>query len=249
MQIIGHRGARFEAPENTVAGFRYARSLGLNIVEFDVRMTADGVIVVIHDDSVNRTTNGSGMVADFTLAELQMLDARSIHTAWPEPVSIPTLDETLDAVSDFSTILLEIKTDTPDRLDQIVPKSLARVVAHDLNAQVIVLSFDTYALEISRRVMPGLRRSLIGNWDDSSFLDQAIELGCCQLEAKHNTADRALVDRARGLGFSIGAWQTNTEDDLESVLTLKPIMLSSDNPTLIARLLADRGLHPPLSVG
>jgi glycerophosphoryl diester phosphodiesterase len=242
MQIIGHRGARLEAPENTVAGFRHARSLGLNVVEFDVRMTADGNLVVIHDDSVDRTTNGSGRVADLTLAEIQALDARSIHQDWPEPVRVPSLAETLAAVRDFPTIMLEIKPDTPARLDEIVPRAVRQVTAHRLNAQVIILSFDPSALDLARTVAPGLRRSLTGAWNARSFLDQAIALGCCQIEARHNDADRELVNEARARGFTIGAWQTNTLEDLKSVLTLEPDVISSDNPSLIARLLAERGL-------
>lgn len=71
MDLIGHRGARFEAPENILSGFRYAIALGLTAVEFDVRMTFDDHLVVIHDATVDRTTNGTGEVASLTLAEIQ----------------------------------------------------------------------------------------------------------------------------------------------------------------------------------
>jgi glycerophosphoryl diester phosphodiesterase len=79
MILIGHRGGRFEAPENTLPGFRYALDLGLEAVEFDLRLTRDGQVVVIHDSTVDRTTNGTGAVADLTLAEIQALDARARH--------------------------------------------------------------------------------------------------------------------------------------------------------------------------
>src|SRR5687768_9710541 len=84
MILLGHRGARFEAPENTLPGFRYAIDLGLEAVEFDLRLTRDGEVVVIHDETVDRTTNGTGAVADLTLGEVQRLDARSIFPDWPE---------------------------------------------------------------------------------------------------------------------------------------------------------------------
>ncbi|MGB3329490.1 MAG: glycerophosphodiester phosphodiesterase family protein, partial [Thermomicrobiales bacterium] len=82
--LVGHRGAAFEAPENTLAGFRHAVDLGLRCVEFDIRLTADDQLAVIHDATVDRTTNGRGRVADHTMADLARLDARAIHDQWPE---------------------------------------------------------------------------------------------------------------------------------------------------------------------
>ena len=98
MQLIGHRGARFEAPENTLAGFRHAIELGLSAVEFDVRVTRDNELVVIHDATVDRTTDGTGEVSSFSLAELRELDARAEFSDWPEVCQIPTLSEVLDVV-------------------------------------------------------------------------------------------------------------------------------------------------------
>ena len=104
MQLIGHRGARFEAPENTIPGFRYAIDLGLTAVEFDIRMTGDGHLVVIHDATVDRTTNGEGEVSSFTLDRIQALDARSTFPEWPEPCVVPTFSQVLDAVEVLSLI-------------------------------------------------------------------------------------------------------------------------------------------------
>lgn len=241
--VTGHRGARGEAPENTVVGFQYALGLGLTIIELDVRMAADGELVVIHDSTVDRTTNGSGNVADLTVAELQALDARSVHTEWPTPAIIPTFDEALEATRALDILLVEIKTDTPERLNQIVPKTIEAIRRHGMESTCMIISFDTYALELAQRDAPEIRRSLIGNWNEEHFLESALRLGVVQIDCHHPDADRALVQRARETGgFKVGGWQTNTEDDLDSCLTLNPDYISSDNPTFIIGKLKERGI-------
>ncbi len=240
MLIVGHRGARHEAPENTLPGFRHALGLGLKLVEFDVRMSADGHLVIIHDDSVDRTTTGTGKVAEMTLAELQALDARAAFPDWPEPCVIPTFAEALEVCRGFPIILVEIKKDTPERLNVIVPKTIEEIRRQGLESQARIISFDTHALEIAQHDAPEIKRHLIGDWNAEHFLEDAIRLEVVQIEAHHPTADRALVRRAREAGFSIGAWQTNSEEDLRSVLEMEPDVFSSDCPTYIRTLIGDR---------
>ena len=241
-QIVGHRGARFEAPENTLPGFQHAIDLGLPIYELDVHLSADNEVVVIHDYTVDRTTNGTGTVAEMTVAELQALDARSIFPDWPEPCFIPTLRQALELAGTSILTLIEIKRTTLERSDIIVPKVIAEIRRLGLTDHARIIGFDPYALSIAQREAPEIKRHLIGDWNDEHFLKEAHELEVVQIEAHHPTADRALVARAREEGFSIGAWQTNTIEDLESVLELDPDVLSSDNPTFIRQQLADRGL-------
>ena len=236
MIIIGHRGARFEAPENTVPGFRYAIDLGLSAVEFDIRMTSDDQLVVIHDATVDRTTNGEGPVSSFTLAEIQALDARSIFPDWPEPCRIPTFGEVLDVVEVLPELMIEIKGDTPERLDQIVPKAIAEILRRDIADRVVLTSFDPYALELIQRHAPQIRTGYIGDWNTQEFLDGAVRLGCWQVDAKHSTADSGLISKARSLGLRIVGWPTNSQEDLDSVLNMKPDLFCTDNPTLLRDL-------------
>ena len=102
MYVVGHRGAAGVQPENTLPGFEYALSLGCEYVETDVHLSKDGHSVIIHDDTVNRTTNGQGRVADLTLAELRSLDAGQGR-------QIPLLQEVLDVVRDIAILLCELK--------------------------------------------------------------------------------------------------------------------------------------------
>lgn len=234
--LIGHRGARYEAPENTVPGFRYAISLGLSAIEFDVRMTADGHLVVIHDETVDRTTNGTGRVADLTLDQLQALDARSIFPEWPEPCVVPTLTNVLGVVGGLPELFIEIKSDEPDRLEQIVPATIKEIRRHDLVSQVTLTSFDPVALAIVQCEAPDFRRGYIGKWDSTQFLDQAVKLGCQQIDVHHPTGDHGLVVKARSLGMRVVCWPTNSREDLESVLAFNPDLFCTDKPTLLGEL-------------
>ncbi len=236
MQLIGHRGARYEAPENTIPGFYYAVDLGLSSVEFDIHLTADNHLVVIHDNTVDRTTNGSGEIHTFTLDEIQQLDARSIFPDWPEPCQVPTFAEVLDVVESLPDLMIEIKHDAPDRLDVVVPMVLAEIARRGIDDQVTITSFQPYPLEIVQREAPHLRRGYIGAWDSREYLDTAIRLGCRQADANHTTADRELIAEAKAQGFRIVGWPTNSQEELESVLTLNPDLICTDRPTLLADL-------------
>lgn len=241
MQLIGHRGARFEAPENTLAGFRHAIGLGLTAVEFDVRMTRDGELVVIHDATVDLTTNGTGDVSSFTLAELQALDARAEFPDWPEPCRIPTLAEVLDVVDGLLSLLIEIKRDDdPAWLEAVAAGIVAEVRNRSLEDRAAITSFDPVALEILQRIAPGLRIGLIGDWDTRSFIDDALRLGAFQGDARHATTSPEIIAAAQDAGLRMIGWPCNSAEDLEKLTAWGVDAATSDRPTLILSLLAAR---------
>ena len=119
MRLIGHRGARGEAPENTLSGFRHLRALGVRAVEFDIHLSADGELMVIHDAELSRTTSGHGLVREHSAAELAALNAchQPAHKGfapWPKSEGVPTLAQVLTELSDFSHIELELKVQHED---------------------------------------------------------------------------------------------------------------------------------------
>lgn len=247
MLLVGHRGARFEAPENTVPGFRYAVELGLPAVELDVRMTADDQLVVMHDETIDRTTDGRGKVSELSLRQIQRFDARAIFPEWPEPCRVPTLGEVLEVVDALPNLIVEIKSDSVERLERIVPATLSEVRRRNLADRVTITSFDPVALAISQREAPSIRRGYIGNWDSEQFLDRAVELGCGQADLRHSTGSPELVARAKGLGMRLICWPTNSREDLESVLRFEPDFLCTDQPTLLRALLAELAeMVPPI---
>jgi glycerophosphoryl diester phosphodiesterase len=235
-EIMGHRGARFEAPENTIPGFRYALGLGLASVEFDVRLTADGAMVVIHDETVDRTTNGQGRVADLTLAEIQALDARSTFPDWPEDCTVPTLQAVLDVVGGLPTMEIEIKRDTPERLERLTSMLVDEIRRRGIGQQVRITSFEPQALAFAQRFAPEIRRCLIGDWDDQSFLETAVQLGCSRAGVHHPKANHDVIRAARESGLEVVCWPTNSRDALESALSFHPDVICTDHPTHIREL-------------
>ena len=169
--VIGHRGAAGLAPENTLASFAHAVGLGVDAVELDVHLSADGHLVVIHDERIDRTTNGNGKVADAPLAALRMLDAGAGER-------VPTLDEVLEAVPRHIAINIELKgpgTAAP----------VARAVAA-YKRPLLVSAFDHSELARFHSLRPSIPCApLLGRWRHA-VLDTARTLGAWSI----NLADR-----------------------------------------------------------
>jgi len=241
VQIVGHRGARDEAPENTVEGFAYARGIGLAAVEFDVRLSADRELVVIHDNTVDRTTSASGPVSNFTATQLASLDARRTCPTWPEQVGVPTLDQVLDVLSDIPTMQIEFKSDTPERLEEIAVGVLQRVRVRSLGAQAILTSFDPVALEIIQRLAPEQARAYINRYEEPDALETALRLGCSQVNVFQMTAGSAMPDvvqHAREAGLRVGGGPCNSREQLDRVLEMGVDASTSDVPSKILELLS-----------
>ena len=238
MDLFGHRGAQDEAPESSVSGFRYAVELRLRAVEFDVQRTADRQLVVIHDATLDRTTNGRGPVADLTLAEVRRLDARAQFTDWPEPCGIPTLDEVLAVVDRLDHLLVEIKRDDPEQLDWIVPVVIETIHARGLVSKVMISSFDPYALEVAARTDPDIRRVINGAWRAPETLARAIAAGIWGTDFDFRQVGQEFVDWAREHGLWVIGWPCNSAEDLARHQAFGADAVGSDCPTLIQNLLA-----------
>jgi glycerophosphoryl diester phosphodiesterase len=239
-QIVGHRGARNEAPENTIAGFLHARRLGLAAVELDVHLSSDGRLVVIHDGTVDRTTDGAGPVGDFTAAELAALDARAAFPDWPERVGVPTLDEVLDALGDMPSIQIEIKKDTDARMERLAEAVLRVIHERQLESRVVLSSFEVHAVEAIGQLAPSQARAYIGAYDTPAYLDTALRLGCTQVDIALKTSSRQTVAAAHREGLRVVGFQCNSPDALEQCLDWGVDAATSDEPTTMHELLARR---------
>jgi glycerophosphoryl diester phosphodiesterase len=206
---VAHRGYSAVAPENTLPALTAAVLAGASHVEFDVRTTADGVPVVIHDRTVDRTTNGSGHVWDLSLLEVLSLDAGSWFSPAYAGVRVPTLAETLDLLAaPGPDLLLEIKP--PATLDQI--KTIVELVAErDLLARTIVQSFDGEVVRRVREVAPDVRRGLLRLRFEADTVPLARELGvvCCNPSVADVLGDPATVAELTGSGIGVMPWTAN----------------------------------------
>jgi len=158
--IIAHRGASVEAPENTLAAFRLAVDLGAHAIELDAKLSADGEIVVMHDDTVDRTTNGHGRVKDIRLNDLKKLDAGVNHDGNFHGEQIPTLAEVFDAVDGQTMINVELTNysspfdDLPLRVVELIPQ-------YHIEERILFSSFNPIALYRAGRAFPEISRALL----------------------------------------------------------------------------------------
>jgi glycerophosphoryl diester phosphodiesterase len=223
--ILGHRGASGEAPENTLRAFALAAEQGADGVELDVQPSADGALVIMHDDTVDRTTNGRGRVADLTYAALAALDAGA-----GEPV--PTLEEALTLARGRLFVDIEIKD------PGVEPAVAALVDRLGMADEVAISSFYPASLAAMRATAPHLRRWLLsGEWSPV-VLQVALDLGAVGVAPHHRHIDAALVEAARARGLAVVAWTVNAPADIERLLALGLDALITDYP---ARALAARG--------
>jgi len=159
--VIAHRGFSGRAPENTLIAVREAIAIGAHMAEIDVTLSADDHIVVIHDETLDRTTNGRGLVSEFTLAELKKLDAGSWFSPQFAGEPIPTLDEILSETHERILLNVEIKAEAVDR--GVTAKVAAAIRARGMVDETVVSSFSPTALEQMREIAPEIRTAVLYN--------------------------------------------------------------------------------------
>lgn len=150
VNVVAHRGFSGIAPENTLSAFQKAIEIGADMIEFDVTLSKDGEIIVIHDKTVNRTTNGKGKVSDLTLEELKKLDAGSWFNKNFKGESVPTLEEVLKLTKDKILLNIEIKKYSVKRFNKkggIEEKIVQLLEKYEMCDQVLISSFNKLAIE------------------------------------------------------------------------------------------------------
>jgi glycerophosphoryl diester phosphodiesterase len=235
--VIAHRGASSYAPENTFAAFDLAIRMGVHHIELDVEATSDGHIVVIHDDTVDRTTDGSGPVTNHTLAALQALDAGSWFGARFAGERIPVFDEVLDRYKGRVHIHTEIKGRAP----YLSQRTADLVRQHDMVDQVTITSFQRARLEEIRAYAPQLATGWLLPEVKDAAIAQAKDIGLRQICPRANTLTTELVNRLQGEGFVVRAWGVATEALMRQVVQAGADGMTVDFPDkLIAYLQRDR---------
>lgn len=205
--IEAHRGNSAEAPENTIAAFQSALIPGVACIELDVHPASDGTLVVIHDETVDRTTNGSGRVREMAVDALRGLDAGSKHSTAYAGEGIPRLIDVLELVRDQSVLLnIEIKS-SPAGVD--VPLAVVDLLRRfGKQEDYIVSSFDLHALLCVRRIAPEITLAIIGN--ASRILTLALRHQFPWMHAKHTTITGDLILQAQESSIRVNVW---TVDD------------------------------------
>ncbi len=216
--IYAHRGASVEFPENTMAAFRRALELGVEGIELDVHVSSDGVPVVIHDDSVDRTTNGSGKVSELTVEQLQRLDAGNGET-------IPTLGEVLDLVGDRLHVDIEIKAN--DAADAV----LRELDGRDTRWLISSFRWDVLKYVRSRDEDAELWVLTVGASDDAIAVLR--EVNASALAIDHRGLDDDIAAFLADEGIRFWPWTVNDVERAKQCVEWGAIGICTDDPATL----------------
>lgn len=236
MIVFAHRGYSAKAPENTMAAFELALEVGAGGLELDVHLTKDGKIVVIHDETVDRTTNGTGRVDGFTLTELQKLDAGSWFSPDFAGEKIPTLRQLLDIVKD-KDIVLNIETKTGLGFEQLNETMAELLDQYDLWEKTIISSFNHYSLAHLINIRPHVKTAILYNAALVNPWVYAKSIGATVLHPYHKTIIPEIVTAAQQNGMMVNVWTVDKEVDVERMKQAKVNGIITNVPDEVQSLL------------
>ncbi len=211
MRVIAHRGASGYAPENTRAAFERAIEMGADAIETDVRLSADGELVLMHDATVTRTTDGRGPVADHTLAELRALDAGSWYSDAFAGERVPTLAELIEDVAPRIPVVLEIKDQAATAM------TVEAIRAAGIEGRVEVTSFLWPAVVEAKRLAPGLIVGFLTPEFDDDIIRRSARRGFAQVCPHVDALAEALVAEAHEAGLVVRAYGISRREQVDVV--------------------------------
>lgn len=235
---VAHRGASGLYPENTLLAFREAVACGTDMLELDVLLSRDGELVVMHDQTLDRTTNGTGRVRDHSLAELRQLDAG-------QGERIPLLGEVLALAQAAGVRLaIEIKGDDEASSVRIAEALMPRLVTAGWVDRAVVTSFHAGALRLARSLEPRLPAMLDPvPWDGSlsprAVCEQALRASANIVGSDHRHVTAALLDECRLTGLALWPWTANEPADIRRLVRLGVPGLFTDRPDVLNEVLHD----------
>jgi glycerophosphoryl diester phosphodiesterase len=233
---IAHRGASAQYPENTLLAFERAIAQGVDMIELDVRLTRDGELMVIHDATLDRTTNGTGLVRGQSIAHIRSLDAGLGQR-------VPLLAEVIDLVADtLVRLCVEIKGESEPEYLATAEAAIAALDRADFLGRSVVTSFSPAALLRTKALCPHAATLLDPSPQDGSLTprqicEQTLAAGANCLSYDVAFLNEAVADEARLTGLALWPWAPNEADDLRRVLRLGVSGIMTDRPDVLNAVL------------
>ncbi len=250
--VIAHRGFSGTRPENTLAAVKAAIEVGADMVEVDVTLTADGQVVCIHDETVDRTTNGSGPVTSYDLEELQRLDAGSWFSSQWAGETIPTMAEVLEVAKGRVLVNIEIKSEvvTLEAEGGIAEKVVRLINEMKMSDQVIVSSFEPLALQHVRAIDPSIVTASLFNkdihrgWAPSDVVNP-VDSRALNISQKRVTP--ALMDQCRTSEIPVGVYTVNKKRNMRKMIRLGVQAIFTNHPDQLLEIIREDPRHQPSS--
>ena len=221
--IIGHRGAAGLEPENTLRSFKRALELGVDYIETDVHLTKDGHPVLIHDETVDRTTDGTGPVKGFTLDEIRKLDAGRGE-------KVPTLQELLDLAKGKVGLHIELKD---PKAYEIVIRT---VEENGIEEEVFLTSGDTEVLKKVRAINPSIATEHIFGNPPQDAISLALEAGAKRISCHIRYLSEVFVGEAHRHKLEVIAWPPDTPEEMRKAVDLGVDLICTDRPDIAVEL-------------
>ena len=250
VQRVAHRGGSQLAPENTLAAFRNVLSFHIDAIELDVHMSRDSHLVVFHDYTIEKRTDGKGNLLDLDFAYLRSLNAAAhFPGGWPEPQQIPTLREVLDLAKGHVQVNIEIKPSKRDgvygRYPTIVEAVIDEVRAVGMLDQVLLMSFDWMVLPRVKALEPGVQTGALVSddvWAPQAehaldiLMEQVAALRCNWINVDCDLFTNDMPAFFHEHGYKLGLWTVNSAAELRRFAAAGVDSLTSDRPDLFSAL-------------
>jgi len=239
--VIAHRGASAYYPENTIASFQGAISMGADMVELDVQLTKDGAVVVFHDEKITRCTNGKDRVADHTLIELKALDAGSWFDKKYQAVKIPTLAEVLSLCRDKIAVNIEIKNEsvTDAVAGGIEEKSLKIAEQSGMHEHIVFSSFDPRAIKHLRQIDSSVAVAVLfekGHYDSKLPSDIIESLGADAFNCSQNELNSKWLSNLKLNNIPLNIYTVNDENNMKRLIKMGISGIFTNTPDILKRV-------------
>lgn len=237
MRIIGHRGARGEAPENTLGGFQYIHDLGIRAVEFDVRQLKDNALVIMHDNDFARTAGQSKHLYECSREDLEHYNQAIAWSEWKNIEKTPLLDETMKIIFNFDHIEVEVKAvQSAYEANTLVESLQQQLMGYEHSA--VITSFDSKIHHALKNQNSNFKRGLLIEDDiQHRAIDQALELGCCQIGWMNQLATNEMITATQEAKLAISVWTVNDVKRAQELFHLGINGLITDFPKEMQKML------------
>ncbi|MEH7254013.1 glycerophosphodiester phosphodiesterase family protein [Neobacillus niacini] len=234
---VAHRGATGYAPENTIAAFDKGVQMKADYIEIDVQRSMDGELVIIHDNTVDRTTDGTGYVKDLTFEQIRSLDAGSWKGEQFTGEKIPTFDEILDRYHGKTGILIELKSPElyPGIEGQVAQKLKERNLDKPQNEKIIIQSFNFESMKITNSLLPKVPIGVLTS-NRAHTTEQALKEFATYADyfnPSYGIVSKELVDQVHALGMKIQSWTVRSQEAADFLLEMNVDGIITDYPDFV----------------
>ena len=234
---VAHRGASGYAPENTIAAFDKARDMKADYIEIDVQRSKDGKLVIIHDTTVDRTTDGTGHVKDLTFEQLRSLDAGSFKGEQFSSEKIPSFEEVLDRYHGKIGILIEMKAPElyPGIEEEVAQQLRERNLDKPQNNKIIIQSFNFDTVKKMNDLLPKVPMGVLTS-STTHTTDQALKEFATYADyfnPSYGLVTKELVDKVHALGMKISSWTVRSHEAAQFLIDMKVDAIITDYPDYV----------------